>query len=105
MKLHAVRWSAIVRRLAIGAVPVVAVAALIGPAAGAAQAMEVNPANCQALYAAASHAWDTSHIYDYEAEQALENYDVVTYTIDNVNSAYYEQKGDDVYAEYSNLGC
>jgi hypothetical protein len=105
MKLHAAGRSAIVRGIAIGAVPVAAVAALIGPAAGAAQAMRTDPVNCQALFAQADRAWDYSHTYDYEADQAWDDNDIVNYVADTVAAKYYEEKGDSVYADYVSAGC
>ena len=105
MKLHAVGRSAVVRRLAIGAVPIAAVAALIGPAAGAAQAMRTDPVNCQVLWAEADTAWDYSHTYYYEAEQAWDNNDLVNYAADRLAEEYYDEKADSVYADYLSDGC
>jgi flagellar basal body L-ring protein FlgH len=110
MKIRAAGRSAIARRLAVGAVSVgvvsvAAVAALIGPAAGAAQAMEASPVSCAALHEAALSAWDNSDEWNFEAEKAFYSGDVVTWAIDRNNEQASIDEGDRFYDEYTNAGC
>ena len=105
MKIRAAGRSVIARRLAVGAVSVAAVAALIGPAAGAAQAMQASPVSCAALHEEAENAWDNSDIWNFEAEKAFYSGDVVTWAIDRNNEAAWIAEGDRAYDEYTNAGC
>lgn len=110
MKIRGAGRDAIARRLAVGAVSVgvvsvAAVAALIGPAAGAAQAMQSSPVSCAALHEEAEQAWDNSDEWNFEAEKAFYSGDVVAWAIDRNNEASWVDAGDRAMDEYANAGC
>jgi hypothetical protein len=105
MKILGAGRSAMARRLAVGAVSVAAVAALIGPAAGAAQAMEVGGVNCVVLHEEAETAWDNSDEWSFEAEKAFYSGDVVAWAIDRNNEEAWNDEGERAYGEFLNAGC
>jgi len=105
MKLRAAGRRTIIRRLAIAAVPIGAVAALLGPAAGAANALPIGPDGCIALRGVVYDAWDESEHWEFEAGAALEQGDVTTWAEDNVIANGYKAQGDALYDQYKAAGC
>lgn len=105
MKPHAANLRVLGRRLVIAAVPLVAAAAVVGPATGTAHAMEPGPANCPSLLTTAYDNWDESDIWTFEAEQAWQQDDILTWAEDNALSSSYMETGDHYYDLYTAARC
>jgi hypothetical protein len=105
MKLLGSGRGAIAHRLAIAAVPVAAVAALIGPAAGTAHAMQGSPVSCAATYDAADSDDILSGVYQSEASFDFLHGNVSGYISNSLKSNSYRNESDYLFNIYYQAGC